>query len=188
MKRHLFIVLAAAALLLAACGDDSSSDDSANATSDTTASSETTAPSSDTPDYGGSGSSTTATTAAGTGTATGAEVTVALADVGDVGQALVGPDGRTLYLFEQDNGTTSACTEGCAEIWPALTADGAPSGGDGVDASLLSTAEGQVPDQVVYNGHLLYYFSGDTAPGDVNGLQIPSWYPVDADGNAIDAD
>jgi predicted lipoprotein with Yx(FWY)xxD motif len=183
MKRHLFIVLAAAALLLAACGDDSSSDDSANATSDTTASSETTAASSDTPDYGGGGSTTETTAAPASG-----EATVTLADVGDVGQALVAPDGHTLYLFEQDDGTTSACTGACADIWPGLTADGAPSGGDGVDASLLSTANGQVPDQVAYNGHLLYEFSGDEAPGDVNGLQIPSWYPVDADGNAIDAD
>jgi predicted lipoprotein with Yx(FWY)xxD motif len=186
MKRHLFIVLAAAVLLLAACGDDSS-DDGSNASSDTTASSQTTAASSDTPDYGGGGGTTgtTATTAASTA---GGEATVTLADVGDVGQALVAPDGHTLYLFEQDNGTTSACTAGCADVWPALTADGAPTGGDGVDGSLLSTADGQVPNQVVYNGHLLYEFSGDEAPGDVNGLQIPSWYPVGADGNAIDAD
>ena len=45
-----------------------------------------------------------------------------------------------------------------------------------------------MPDQVVYNGHLLYHFASDTAPGDVNGLGIPSWYPVDAAGDAIDAD
>ena len=183
MKRHLFIVLAAATLLLAACGDDSSSDDTSAASSDTSASTETTAGSSGTPDYGGAGSTTATTAASGT-----ADATVTLAEVGEVGEALVGPDGRTLYLFEMDDGTTSACTAGCADVWPALTADGAPTGGDGVDASLLSTAEGQVPNQVVYNGHLLYYFSGDEAPGDVNGLQIPSGYPVDAAGNAIDAD
>jgi predicted lipoprotein with Yx(FWY)xxD motif len=87
-----------------------------------------------------------------------------------------------------DDGTTSACTGGCADAWPALTADGDPVGGDGVDASLLGTADGQVPGQVTYDGHLLYTFSGDSAPGDVNGLGIPEWYPVNAQGEAIDAD
>jgi predicted lipoprotein with Yx(FWY)xxD motif len=112
---------------------------------------------------------------------------VALAEVGDLGEALVGPDGRTLYLFEQDSGTTTACTEGCADAWPALAAEGgAATGGDGVDTALLATADGQVPDQVVYNGHLLYYFSGDAGPGEVNGLGIPDWYPVDAAGEAIE--
>ncbi len=178
MKRHLLIVLAAAALLLAACGDDSSSDDP-EAAPDTTPAADT---SSAGPDYDTGGSTPSTTGAPATG-----EATVALAEVGDVGQALVGPDGRTLYLFEMDSGTTSACTAGCADVWPALAADGDPVGGEGVDSSLLSTEDGQVPNHVAYNGHLLYYFSGDEAPGDVNGVQIPSWYPVDAEGNAIDA-
>ena len=178
MKRSPFLALALAGLVLAGCGDDSSSSD------------DTTAPASDTTEAASSadpyGGGSTDTTAAPTDTG---EASVTLAEVGDVGEALVGPTGNTLYLFEMDEGTTSACTGGCADVWPALTADGgSPTGGDGVDASLLSAADGQVADQVVYNGHLLYYFSGDEAPGDVNGLEIPSWYPVDADGNAIDAD
>jgi predicted lipoprotein with Yx(FWY)xxD motif len=181
MKRFPLLALIAAVLLLAAaCGDDSSSDDDTDAASDTTAAT-TTAPDSG-PDYGGAG--TTQTTAA----PAGGEATVALADVGDVGQALVGADGHTLYLFEMDDGTTSACTDACADVWPALVADGDATAGDGVDQTLLGTADGQVPAQVTYNGHLLYSFSGDEAPGDVNGLQIPEWYPVDAQGNAIDED
>ena len=59
------------------------------------------------------------------------------------------------------------------------------SGGDGVDAALLATATN--PDagpQVTYNGWPLYYFSGDSAPGDTNG-EGPGgvWYVVDPTGN-----
>lgn len=138
-------------------------------------------------DNGSSASATTTTAAPASSTTTGAPSTVSLADAPGVGQHLVGPDGRTLYLFEKDQGTTTACTGGCVPNWPALTATG-PTAGAGVDGSKLSTANGEQPNQVVYNGHLLYYFAGDTAPGQVNGSKIPSWYPVNAAGDKIDND
>jgi predicted lipoprotein with Yx(FWY)xxD motif len=47
-------------------------------------------------------------------------------------------------------------------------------------------ADGIVPDQITYHGHLLYYFVGDQAPGDINGVGIPDWYAVDPAGNAIE--
>ena len=146
--------------------------------------------SSDSDPYGGSSDTTaaesSATTAADGGATTAGGATVAVAEVGEVGEALVDAEGFTLYLFDQDDGTTSACTGGCLDSWPAAVADGEPEAGDGVDASLLSVADGAEPDQLVYNGHLLYRFSGDTAPGDANGAAIPSWHAVDADGNAIE--
>jgi predicted lipoprotein with Yx(FWY)xxD motif len=104
------------------------------------------------------------------------------------GAILVDGKGRTLYLFEQDHGTTSACTGACAQVWPAFTAGAKPAAGSGVDASKLATADGQVPGQVTYNGHLLYSFSGDAAPGDVKGVGIPSWYPVSPSGAKVDKD
>lgn len=152
---HLALAVFAMLAIAAGCG---SSDKKASATAPPTT---TTAPSSD------------------------ANATVKLADAPDVGSHLVGPDGRTLYLFEKDQGLTTACTGGCVPNWPALTAS-SPVAGNGVDKAKLSTANGQQPDQVVYNGHLLYYFAGDTAPGQVNGTKIPSWYPVDAAGDKID--
>jgi predicted lipoprotein with Yx(FWY)xxD motif len=149
----------ALAVVAAACGSGSSSDGYGGAT-DSTAS---------------GGTSSTGTGGGGSG------ATVAVAD-----GHLVGPDGRSLYLFEQDKGTTSACTGSCAATWPALT-QASPTAGDGVDGSKLDTAKGQVADQVVYAGHLLYYFSGDKAPGDTNGVGIPEWYLVDASGKAIES-
>ena len=60
------------------------------------------------------------------------------------------------------------------------------TGGDGVDESLLGTVDH--PDagtQVTYNGWPLYFFSGDSAPGDTNGQgQGGVWYVVDPTGNA----
>ena len=168
MRRYFLVILAAAGLLLAGCGDDSSADDESS--SDTTA-----AVVDDV--YGSSDTTETTAAPAGTGAAT-----VAVAEIEGVGEALVGPDGRTLYLFDQDDGLTTACAAACADTWPPLVADGDPAVGDGVDAALLEVADG---GQVAYNGHLLYTFSGDSAPGDANGVGIPAWFPVDAAGNAV---
>ena len=104
------------------------------------------------------------------------------------GAILVDGKGHTLYLFEHDNGTTSACTGACAQVWPAFTAGAAPTAGSGVDGSKLATADGQVAQQVTYNGHLLYSYSGDAAPGDVKGVGIPGWYPVSPSGAKVDKD
>ena len=104
----------------------------------------------------------------------------------ELGDYLVDETGMTLYLFTLDDGTTTACTGACADNWPPLVADGDPTGGDGVDASLLGTADGIKPNQVTYNGHLLYFFAQDTAPGDTNGVGKPDWYAVDPAGEAID--
>ena len=116
-----------------------------------------------------------------------AAATVAVADNPVQGSILVDGQGRTLYLFEKDNGTTSACTGACAPIWPAITA-ARPTAGTGADAAMLGTATGQVARQVTYGGHLLYTYSGDAAPGDVKGVGIPGWYPVNPSGAKVDKD
>jgi predicted lipoprotein with Yx(FWY)xxD motif len=137
-----------------------------------------------------SSTTTAAPAAGGTSSSLGGTVsgaTVQTTDNADFGTMLTDADGNTLYLFEQDQGTKTACTTGCASTWPALTADGQPTAGDGVDASLLGTAkqaDGTV--QVTYNGHLVYGYSGDSAPGDTNGQGIGDvWFVVSAVGEPI---
>jgi predicted lipoprotein with Yx(FWY)xxD motif len=135
------------------------------------------------------GKSTTATTAAPTTTAPPATTTTAAAAAATVkmasasiGQILVDTDGKTLYLFDRDQGTTAACTGGCTGTWPVLTAGGAVTGGAGVDASKLSSGPG---GQVVYNGHLLYRYAGDTAAGQTNGNGVGGvWHAVTPAGTA----
>src|SRR5437016_8191884 len=45
-----------------------------------------------------------------------------------LGQILVGGSGKSLYLFEADTGTQSTCSGACAQAWPPLTTNAAPSG------------------------------------------------------------
>jgi predicted lipoprotein with Yx(FWY)xxD motif len=104
---------------------------------------------------------------------------------GPQGIFVIGPNGHTLYIRATDNGTTSSCTAACASNWPALTASGTVTGGPAVDTSKLSTASGQVANQVTYYGHLLYYFNGDTAPEQTNGVGKPSWFLLGPVGNQM---
>jgi predicted lipoprotein with Yx(FWY)xxD motif len=103
------------------------------------------------------------------------------------GTVLVTPDGRTVYMLDRDNGgTTSVCTGPCATIWPAVVATGTPKAGSGLAASKLAVAmQADGRNQVVYGGHLLYNFSGDTAPGDAKGLGIPGWHAVSPEGAPV---
>ena len=104
-----------------------------------------------------------------------------------LGEVLVDAEGRTLYLFEADSGTTSSCTGGCETAWPPLTVTGAPVAGTGLDATKLGTAKRpDGSDQVTYNAHLLYRFSGDTAPGTTNGQGVGNlWFAVSPEGEKI---
>jgi predicted lipoprotein with Yx(FWY)xxD motif len=94
---------------------------------------------------------------------------------------ILASDGRTLYQFEKDQGTTTACTGACTNAWPALMATGTPQAAPGINPAQLSSAHGQV----TYAGHLLYFFSGDHAPGDTNGLGIPDWSAVSPAGERV---
>ncbi|HEY2073327.1 MAG TPA: hypothetical protein VGG88_07120, partial [Gaiellaceae bacterium] len=56
-----------------------------------------------------------------------------------LGMVLVGPNGRTLYLFVKDRNDKSACSSSCAGFWPPLLTKSKPTAGMGVNASLLGT-------------------------------------------------
>lgn len=124
---------------------------------------------------------TTAPPASGGGTSTIQVGTTSL------GETLTNADGRTLYLFEQDSGTTSTCTGSCAATWPALTFSGQPTAGTGLDASMLGTAmRSDGKTQVTYNGHPLYIYSGDSAAGQTNGEGIGGvWFAVGSTGSKL---
>lgn len=110
--------------------------------------------------------------------------TVKIASTG-MGDVLVAANGKTLYSYDPDgtNTAASACTGGCASAWPPLIAKGKLKAGKGLDASLLTTGGS---GQVAYNGHLLYFFSGDAKAGQTNGQGVGGvWHVVDTSGTPV---
>ncbi|MBV8928437.1 MAG: hypothetical protein JO152_04860 [Mycobacteriaceae bacterium] len=108
------------------------------------------------------------------------------AGTGKLGTFLTDGQGLTLYLFAKDTTSTSTCNGACIDMWAPLTTTGAPVAGPGVIASMLATsprADGGT--QVTYHGHPLYYYVGDTSPGNTTGQAVNSfgapWYVVAAD-------
>ncbi len=85
--------------------------------------------------------------------------------------------GMTLYYFTPDSPTASQCTGGCSQIWPPLLASGqAIHGSSAVTGSLAVIHDGN-GNQVTYNGHPLYTYTGDTTPHQANGEGLyGKWY------------
>lgn len=82
-------------------------------------------------------------------------------------EALVGPNGMTLYVFDRDaqGAGKSACNGPCANNWPPLfAADPAPAGGDW---AIVTRDDGT--KQWAYKGRPLYYWVRDQKPGDRTG-------------------
>ena len=93
-----------------------------------------------------------------------------------------------MYLFMPDGtSTTSMVPTALKAAWPPVTASGTPTVGAGLDQSKL-VLEPQ-PDgtkQVAYNGHLLYTFQGDAAPGSAAGERLGDiWFVLSSAGTKI---
>jgi predicted lipoprotein with Yx(FWY)xxD motif len=106
------------------------------------------------------------------------------------GTILVDGSGRTLYLFMKDTTNQSACSGACVSAWPVDQSNGTPKAQSGVTASLLGTIKrSDGTTQVTYNGHPLYYYSGDTQAGQLNGQGLNAfgalWYVVGPNGARV---
>jgi predicted lipoprotein with Yx(FWY)xxD motif len=107
-----------------------------------------------------------------------------------LGMVLVDGSGRTLYLFEKDQPNQSTCSGACAAAWPVDHSSGPPKAGSGVKASLLGTINrSDNSTQVTYNGHPLYYYSGDSQAGQQNGQGLnafgAAWFVVAPAGGKV---
>jgi predicted lipoprotein with Yx(FWY)xxD motif len=80
---------------------------------------------------------------------------------------LIGPDGKSLYVFAKDavGSGASACYDQCAKNWPPLTA--APTAKPTGDYTIIMRTDGT--RQWAYKGAPLYYFVKDAKAGDKSG-------------------
>lgn len=114
---------------------------------------------------GGAGGSGAAAGSAGAGIVSTASATVS----GRSESILTDSQGRSLYYFDDDSSTASACTTGCSGTWPPLTvSSGTPTSTSSLPGTLSAQDVGNGL-QVLYNLHPLYRYSGDTAAGQTNG-------------------
>lgn len=106
-----------------------------------------------------------------------------------LGNVLVDGSGRTLYLFQADKPNVSTLSPAGLNVWPAFTVRAKPQAGSGASAAGIGTITTAGRTQATYNGHPLYYYVGDHAPGDVNGQGLNQfgalWYVVGTNGAAV---
>jgi predicted lipoprotein with Yx(FWY)xxD motif len=90
--------------------------------------------------------------------------------------------GFTLYSFAPDTPASSKCYGACAAYWPPVT--GTTTAGHGLPGKVTTITRTGGAHQLTYNGHPLYTYVGDTAPGQARGnnlnLNGGLWHEVPA--------
>ena len=165
--------LAALALALSACASSASSSSSTPATSAPA----TSAPASSAPAAAASSPASSAPASSASATTLG-KTTIN-------GTAVVtNSKGMTLYWFVPDTSTASRCTGSCATYWPPLI--GPVTAGSGVTGMLATITRPGGAVQVTHDGHPLYTYAGDSAPGQAkgNGLNVSGgvWWEMTVSG------
>jgi predicted lipoprotein with Yx(FWY)xxD motif len=95
---------------------------------------------------------------------------------------LTNAQGFTLYSFAPDTPASSKCYGSCAAYWPPVT--GSTAAGNGLPGKVTTITRTGGAHQLTYNGHPLYTYVGDTAPGQAHGnnlnLNGGLWHEVPA--------
>lgn len=171
-------IIGGAALLAAACGGGTSSADktstaAAGGRPTTAATKAPTTPTAAarTPTKA-AGTSTAAAGGTPAGTAAGGAISPVKTGSTSLGTVLTDDKGFTLYVFKNDvagNGK-SACTGGCAGLWPPVTTTSStPPTVAGAAGTFALITRDDGTKQVTYKGLPLYRFAQDTAAGDTKG-------------------
>lgn len=83
----------------------------------------------------------------------------------DTNGVLTNAEGMSLYTFDPDTATSSACNGGCARSWPPLEAN--DDAHDAGDFTVITRDDGS--KQWAYKGRPLYLWVNDRKPGDITG-------------------
>ena len=128
-----------------------------------------------------------ASSSGSSGPAAAAAGTVKTATIGGA-TVLTSSKGFTLYSFAPDTSTTSKCNGTCAQNWPPVTGPVTAAAVTGTFGT-ITRSDGSV--QATFDGHPLYTFVGDTAPGQAkgNGLNVAGglWHEITTSGTAAPA-
>jgi predicted lipoprotein with Yx(FWY)xxD motif len=97
--------------------------------------------------------------------------------------------GYTLYWFDKDTATKSACTGVCVSNWPPVTGAPKPAAGLSLPGQLGTFTRSDGTVQATYDGHPLYTYAGDPGPDQVGGNDIVEyggiWYAMTVHGVAV---
>ena len=134
-----------------------------------------------------SSSGTSSSSGGGTSTASPAAATAGSLKTATIGGAtvLTNAKGFTLYSFAPDTPTKSNCNGTCAQFWPPVKG---PATASGVKGTFGTIKRSDGSTQATFDGHPLYTFAADTAPGQAkgNGLneQGGVWHEITTSGTA----
>jgi predicted lipoprotein with Yx(FWY)xxD motif len=113
-----------------------------------------------------------------------------IATASSSGNTFLTDGGRAVYLWVKDTGDKSACSGACAGAWPPVTASGTVTAAGSAKASDLGTiTRSDGTKQVTYDGHPLYFFTGDSGSGMATGQGSDSfgakWWLVTPSGSDV---
>ena len=137
-----------------------------------------------------SSGTSSASSGGSTGTGTPAAATAGTLKTATIGGAtvLTSAKGFTLYSFAPDTPAKSNCNGACAQNWPPVKGPATASRVTGTFGT-IKRSDGSV--QATFDGHPLYTFVGDTAPGQAkgNGLNAAGglWHEITTSGTAAPA-
>ena len=90
---------------------------------------------------------------------------------------LINSNGMSLYYNSSDRGPKSTCTGSCAKLWPPLLSDAPTLDPKIKPKGKIGSVHNANGRQVMFNGHLLYTYSKDTAPGTAMGYgKAGKWF------------
>ena len=133
------------------------------------------------------GSSGTSSASGSTSSSSPAAATAGSLKTTTIGGAtvLTNAKGFTLYSFAPDTPTKSNCNGTCAQFWPPVKG---PATASGVKGTFGTIKRSDGSTQATFDGHPLYTFAADTAPGQAkgNGLneQGGVWHEITTSGTA----
>ena len=136
---------------------------------------------------GSSGGSSSGSSGGSSGSSSPVAASSSTLKTAKIGSATVLTNGKgfTLYSFAPDTSTKSNCNGTCAHNWPPVKG---PATASGVKGTFSTIKRSNGATQATFDGHPLYTFVGDTAPGQAKGNGVNAagglWHEITASGSA----